>query len=188
MDYETLGVEGNMGLVHKVAHNMRPILCHSGLLQYEDLVSEGVLGLMWALERFDSKKGYKFSSYAASCIRFFMYRGHRNLFKGRWKAQEAGIKTFTRSLFLKDTLEHILGIGDRGMSAATTIHRIQRKMFWREILGLLPPLQKEVISLILDEMSQADIARHLGITRQAVGMRYMKAVERAKAHLHQEAT
>ena len=187
MGYETLGVEGNMGLVHKVAKDMRYILCQGNLLEYQDLVSEGVLGLMYALKRFDSKKGYKFSSYAASCIRFYMYRGHRNLYKDRWKAQEAGIKTFTLSLFRKDTLTAILGIGDKGMSAKATINRIQRKMFWREVLGLLPPLQKEVISLILDEMPQADIARHLGITRQAVGMRYMKAVEVAKAHLYQEA-
>ncbi len=188
MSYETLGVEGNMGLVYKVAHDMRPILCQGDLLEYQDLVSEGVLGLMYALDRFDPDKGYKFSSYAGSCIRFFMYRGHRSLFKDRWKAQETGHKTFTVSLFLKDNLEHILGIGDRGLAAKRTIHRIQRKMFWREVLGLLTPLQKEVIDLILEEMPQADIARHLGITRQAVSMRYLKAVERAKVRFCQEAT
>jgi RNA polymerase primary sigma factor len=37
---------------------------HSGILGLDDLVSEGIIGLMKAADKFDYRKGYKFSTYA----------------------------------------------------------------------------------------------------------------------------
>lgn len=55
-------ISHNMGLVHKIAGRYVNYPSHN--LDYDDLVSEGVFGLMEAIKRFDSSKGVRFSTYA----------------------------------------------------------------------------------------------------------------------------
>jgi RNA polymerase sigma factor (sigma-70 family) len=50
----------------------------SGMLTHEDLVQEGMLGLERAITRFDSSRGYKFSTYAYSWIRQSIFRAISN--------------------------------------------------------------------------------------------------------------
>ena len=57
-------VESNLGLVHALAAPYR-----GRGVPYDDLVQEGTLGLMRAVERFDPGRGVKFSTYAAWWIR-----------------------------------------------------------------------------------------------------------------------
>jgi RNA polymerase sigma factor (sigma-70 family) len=58
-DFERI-VRDNEKLVHHVAKK------YKGLDQYDDLVQEGMIGLIKAIKRFDSSLGYAFSSYAES--------------------------------------------------------------------------------------------------------------------------
>ena len=57
-------VEANMRLVINIARHY-----HTTHVPFEDLVQEGAIGLMTAAERFDSAKGYRFSTYATHWIR-----------------------------------------------------------------------------------------------------------------------
>jgi RNA polymerase primary sigma factor len=57
-------IEANLRLVHYVAADYRG----SGV-EYEDLVQEGTVGLARAVERFDHRRGLKFSTYATWWIR-----------------------------------------------------------------------------------------------------------------------
>lgn len=56
-------------------------------MEYEDLVSYGMVGLMDALNKFDNTKGMKFSSYASIRIKGAMIdelRKNRPISKGQW--------------------------------------------------------------------------------------------------------
>jgi RNA polymerase sigma factor (sigma-70 family) len=57
-------IESNLGLVHSAAQAYR-----GRGVPYDDLVQEGTVGLMQAVERFDPGRGVKFSTYAAWWIR-----------------------------------------------------------------------------------------------------------------------
>ena len=57
-------VEANMRLVMNIAKHYR-----NTLVPFEDLVQEGAIGLMNAVERYDPDKGFRFSTYATHWIR-----------------------------------------------------------------------------------------------------------------------
>lgn len=70
---KTAFAEANIGLVVSMAskRNQRGLSLH-------DLVQEGFMGLMRAVEKFDHKRGFRFSTYAAWWIRHFMNRALSN--------------------------------------------------------------------------------------------------------------
>lgn len=58
----------NMRLVHYFAHKLAPRLADGNSYDYEDLVGEGQIALIKAVERFDPSKGFKFSTFAGPSI------------------------------------------------------------------------------------------------------------------------
>lgn len=63
----------NTGLVHSIAMKNK-----GRGLELEDMVQEGNRGILKALEKFDSKKGIKFSTYAQYWISFYIKRAIQN--------------------------------------------------------------------------------------------------------------
>jgi RNA polymerase sigma factor (sigma-70 family) len=59
-------VEANVALVAHLARRLRP---SGSPVSHVDLVQDGVLGLMQAVERFDPERGHRFSTYATWWIR-----------------------------------------------------------------------------------------------------------------------
>lgn len=64
-------VEKNLGLCVKVAYK---VVYRGFQMHFEDCVQEGTLGLMRAIELFDTKRGYEFSTYAMWWIRQYIDR------------------------------------------------------------------------------------------------------------------
>ena len=79
-DYQTnqdeviieLLIANNIKLIRKIASNYLNYLGHSHT--FEDLVSEGILGLIKAVEKFDPSLGFEFSTYATYWIRLVIAR------------------------------------------------------------------------------------------------------------------
>src|SRR4051794_38776689 len=57
-------IESNLGLVRTIARGFR-----GGSLPFDDLVQDGTVGLIQAVERFDHRRGVRFSTYAGWWIR-----------------------------------------------------------------------------------------------------------------------
>jgi RNA polymerase sigma factor (sigma-70 family) len=68
-------VEANVALVAHLARRLRPA---GSPILHTDLVQEGVLGLMQAVERFDPDRGHRFSTYATWWIRGAILRALRD--------------------------------------------------------------------------------------------------------------
>jgi RNA polymerase primary sigma factor len=91
-------VEANMRLVMNIAKHYR-----NALVPFEDLVQEGAIGLMNAVERYDPSKGYRFSTYATHWIRQAIGRAIDN------KAKTVRIPAHVAELLRKmeKTREHL---------------------------------------------------------------------------------
>ena len=68
-------VLGNLGLVHKIVGRF-PIKTAS--CSYDDLYQEGVAGLIHGIRKFDTKRGYRLSTYSYNWIAAYVRRAFQN--------------------------------------------------------------------------------------------------------------
>ncbi|WP_433943480.1 sigma-70 family RNA polymerase sigma factor [Paenibacillus sp. SN-8-1] len=66
-DYDESLVLDNLKLVNYAIRKIWPAV-KGGIFSYEDLVSEGTIGLIQAAKRFDPNKGYSFTTFAVQVI------------------------------------------------------------------------------------------------------------------------
>jgi RNA polymerase sigma factor (sigma-70 family) len=190
MEFTQEDVTQNMGLVYMTARRMTHLV--NGIMEFQDLISEGVVGLTLALKNFDPKKGFKFSTYAEYYIRGYMLQGHRRLFKEHWNARYSGICSTTVSIFNSGSGNESAGRSPtelmpaveehRGQTSKSAIESANFRLVLERAWPMLTEKQKEVLLLMLGGLNQIEIAPLLGVTRQAIGIRYAGALNRLRSH------
>ena len=185
MKYTEDDVTNNMGLVFMIAKRM-PGLTNSGLMEFRDIISEGTLGLIYALGKFDESKGFQFSSFAHRCISGFMLRGHRALHMEHWKAKASrfDVRSDTVSMYQQipgsDGTRVVVGFDDRGSSARTIFDDINDREIWETLIPILSPRQREMVELQLQDLTQQEIGDRLGVSRQCVSQTINREISKAK--------
>lgn len=175
-------IKSNLKFVASVA---RPF---QGLgLSYSDLIAEGNIGLMKAMEKFDYERGYKTISYSVWWIRQTILEAlnERNLIKG-----DELPKDFEKPVENDEDSDYINQGGSSNPEYVDSIteselknHEISRTL--TVLMDSLTPREKTVLSDYFgldgnDEMTLEEIGKKLGITKERVRQIKEKALKRLR--------
>lgn len=171
--------KANLKFVVSLAHQYR----NRGLGE-DDLISEGNIGMMYAAQRFDGKKGVRFVVFAASYIRKAMeeaIKEQSTLYKLPKKEKNKYEKIRSRALSIDQpvpvgsnnnfTLQHIL----ENENAKQTDDQLNQDILSNEIqkgLDVLDEREKRIITYIYgltgSHYTMAEIAEEMGLKRERV--------------------
>jgi len=163
-DAEALLISRYIPLVNKYAFQF------INVMDFDDLVQEGSLGLLDAISGFDVKKDAKFSSFAATCIRNKILKAVEKLTS---KKQGSGVK----SLPLDEALEQSTTLTPENI----VIGKESLFTVLEDVKKVLSPLEREVLFLHLSGMEHQLIAKRLCIKEKSVD----NALQRARKKLKQ---
>ena len=145
----------------------------------DDIVSEGIIGLIIAANTFDSSRGSKFSSYAGLCIRNSMLMYLRKLNK-YWNREV--------SLYAppdKETSDAELCYADIAIVNQDKNAEKRDDLIWLQtLIDRLPEKDKEIITAVIAGYTQKEIAVMMGVQQASISRRYKRIKNRLKTELN----
>jgi len=141
-------------------------------LAYEDLVQEGLIGLLNAIDRFDETKGAAFETFAITCI------DNRILSALRADARKKN-QPLNNYISIFDDTEQPLYTPDSSSPENLVIIREEIKNIQNNIRENLSSFEKKVLALYLDGYSYLAISELLSSSPKSVD----NALQRARRKL-----
>ena len=142
---------------------------------FEDLVSEGTIAVMNAVEHFDYQRRYRFSTYATQAVRRAYYR----LLARRAKQQQPLGGTST------EMLDSLPGPSSSGVQQEAAVESLREKM--RDILVVLDPREQQIITArfgmndLEPGRTLQSIADQLGVCKERVRQLERRAFDKLRA-------
>lgn len=177
-----------------IEHNLRLVAhivkkYYAGQNDQEDLISIGTIGLIKAIDTFDSSKGIRLSSYASRCIENEILMYFRS---GKKSAQDVSLNEPIDT----DKDGNALTILDTMAVDDTILESIDVKMksekLYRYLQSALTPREREVVCrryglLGFLPQPQREVAKRLGISRSYISRIEKKALEKLRREFDQGA-
>lgn len=176
---QTQMVEENLPLV---AHLVGKYFPQGALgMDYDDLVQEGSIGLMRAVEHYDDTKGYKFASYASRVI---LNTVITRLRRGKMRQEARWAETSVR-------LDASGGANADGMTLAEAIpdpsslnrSTVNYDAIWSILDNTNPVSRMMWIGHYLEGYPQTELAKRFNLSRQAVSTRLENVNKRMRVRL-----
>ena len=174
-EYTEQDILDNMELVYKLARVMAPR--HKNvLMDFDDLVSEGIFGLVKAIQRFDPEKKVKFSTWAGRCIQYAIVDAHRNVFGQYRRLKKSGLP-IPHFLYLDDSPGGYLNLKGESPTEDEMIDAIDSKLVVEKAWDRLTPRQQRIMRLVQEKgLTQQDAAAEIGVSPAAVHIQFHKAL------------
>lgn len=169
-------VEANLGLVKWTAKRVeRRYPGH----EFEDLVSDGTVGLMMAARGFDPSRGFKFSTYAVTAIerRIALGASERDGTNVAKAMPRSAMASMDAPLKSGDPFSDLLVSDDDPTATA------ERTLLVQRAIAVLPDKLRPVIPVMCGERTSAEVAVDLGVTRTTVYAMRDKAILLMRAEL-----
>ncbi len=170
---EELLVERYLRLVRSCA---RPLFLAGG--DSEDLIQEGMFGLLSAIRRFDPSEGTSFQSFAEHCIRMRLYSAIKSASRLKHLPLNNGVSLEQLS---EDSPMQLSAIQDvlRCDPEELVLARERTEELYSELAQCLSGLEKQVLALYLEGLSYREIASRLGKEEKSID----NAVQRIRRKL-----
>ncbi len=141
----------------------------------DDIVSEGMLGLIKAADTFDETKGYQFCTYAGLCIRNAMLMYIRKLNK-HWNKEISLYASVG-----EDSDGNLICYADIIRSDAEDFFDSYNKVLVKERIDKLPERDKEIIQAFLSGYKQKEIAAMIGVQQSSISRRIKRIKKKLKS-------
>ena len=141
----------------------------------DDIVSEGMLGLIKAADTFDETKGYQFCTYAGLCIRNAMLMYIRKLNK-HWNKEISLYASVG-----EDSDGNQICYADIIRSDAKDFFDSYNKVLVKERIDKLSEKDKEIIHAFLWGYKQKEIAAMMGVQQSSISRRIKRIKKKLKS-------